>query len=427
MAKNYKMKKLFMGGSNKSRKRAFRDALIKTTLFFLLLSASSFVFSKEKEVPPAPDDATSSLDTYGSEQDDILAEEIKEEEGDKEAAETPEEEPEEKIPKVNEKGIPHKDIGIFGLEEEETEKFHRQYTSEHGRKLLILSLENSVPYRPYIIEKLKEFDMPMYLQYLPIVESNYVPGAVSRSGATGIWQFMENSMAPLLKKDSWYDERRDPWKATDAALAKLQQNYKEFGDWALALAAYNCGAGAMARVLKKNPDKDFWQLSKDGLLPKQSIQYVPKLIAISDIIENADYYELDDILEAANLIEGKEVEEYDYVTTTAMLSFNQISEATGIEKTEIKTLNQALFRNCTPARETYELRLPKGTGEEAEKKFKDLGIATDAIIYTVKKGDSLWKISRQYGITVNDICVVNGIKENGVLSIGKRLIVPIFN
>ena len=67
----------------------------------------------------------------------------------------------------------------------------------------------------------------------------------------------------------------------------------------------------MARVLKKNPDKDFWQLSKDGLLPKQSIQYVPKLIAISDIIENADYYELDDILEAANLIEGKEVEEYD--------------------------------------------------------------------------------------------------------------------
>ena len=317
-------------------------------------------------------------------------------------------------------------LGIKGEDHELTQKFRDYFLTTGGQKLLVSSLENSVPYRPYVIQQLKEKNLPLYLQYLPIVESNYVPSAISKSGAMGIWQFMENSMRPFLTKDSWYDDRRDPWKATDAALAKLLENYNTFGEWELALAAYNCGSGAMARIVKQNPEKDFWYLAEHGLLKQQTAQYVPKLIAIADIIENAEYYGASGVQEAKLLIEGKEVEDFDYVTTTGMLSFNQIAELTGIEKTQIKTLNQALFRNCTPAGQAYKLRLPKGSGEDAEEKLKDAGIATDALIYTVSKGDTLWGISRRYKITVADLCAVNGIKENGILSIGKKLVVPIF-
>ena len=117
------------------------------------------------------------------------------------------------------------ELELPGVEQEQTQKFIKQFLTESGRKVLIKSLKNSEPYRPYIIEQLKEKNMPLILQYLPIVESNYIPQAVSRSGATGIWQFMTNSMAPYLEKDSWYDDRRDPWKSTDAALSKLKYNY----------------------------------------------------------------------------------------------------------------------------------------------------------------------------------------------------------
>jgi membrane-bound lytic murein transglycosylase D len=128
--------------------------------------------------------------------------------------------------------------------------------------------------------------MPPALEYLPVVESEYKPLATSRSGARGLWQFMENSIKPFMEKNEWIDERLDPWKSTDAALSKLQDNYKMFGDWPIAIAAYNCGAGAMQRILKKAPEKTFWYIAEKGLLRDQSVQYVPKFLAISELSEN---------------------------------------------------------------------------------------------------------------------------------------------
>lgn len=373
--------------------------------------------------PKAEDsaDAASSTDTYAVEQEELEAlSEGEEESGVTETEFVPQEEESEK------NGIKRKEIGLDGLDKAMTEKYRNQYLGAHGRKLLIESIQNSAPYRPYIIQQLTEKGLPLYLQYLPIVESNYVPTAVSRSGATGIWQFMENSMKPLLKKSSWYDDRRDGWKSTDMAILKLTENYKMFNDWALALAAYNCGAGAMTRILRENPGKDFWYLAENALLNQQSSQYVPRLLAIADIIENAEYYGATDIKEANDKILALEVQEFDYITTSAMISFGQLSEASGVKKDTIKQLNLALFRNCTPAGEVYKVRLPKGTSEGVEEKLKKMGVAKDAIIYTVEKGDSLWGISRKYGVTVKDLCDANSISEKSILSIGKKLIVPIF-
>ena len=379
---------------------------------------------ENKEAPEDSPDAASSTDTYAVEQE-LEADledsgESSNTDGVKETEFVPQEEESQK------KGIKKKEIGLDGVDNALTEKYRNQYLGAHGRKLLIESIENSAPYRPYIIQQLTEKGLPLYLQYLPIVESNYVPTAVSRSGATGIWQFMENSMKPLLKKSSWYDDRRDGWKSTDMAILKLTENYRTFNDWALALAAYNCGAGAMSRILKENPGKDFWYLAENGLLNQQSSQYVPRLLAIADIIENAEYYGAQDIKEANDKILALEVQEFDYITTSAMISFGQLSEASGVKKDTIKQLNLALFRNCTPAGEVYKVRLPKGTSEGVEEKLKKMGVAKDAIIYTVEKGDSLWGISRKYGVTVKDLCDANSISEKSILSIGKKLIVPIF-
>ncbi|MCH5295195.1 MAG: transglycosylase SLT domain-containing protein [Treponema sp.] len=320
------------------------------------------------------------------------------------------------------------DLGIPGADHELTEKFRKQYLSESGRKFLVSVLEASAPYRPYIRQRLSERGMPLFIQYLPVVESNFKTNAVSSTGATGMWQFMENSMAPFLKKDSWYDERLDPWLSTDAALAKLTDNYKMFGDWALALAAYNCGAGALSRILRQNPGATFWQLAEKGRLRDQTKNYVPKLLAIADIIENAEHYGALEVHLAAMLSERDDARIFETSETayiTGMYSLDQIAGISGISPVTLRFLNPALRRGFTPAGSRYALRVPQGTASAVEEAMKSAGAPSDAITLKVQKGDSLWAISRRYGVTVADLCAVNNIKENGILSIGQTIIVPI--
>ncbi len=252
----------------------------------------------------------------------------------------------------------HKKIGITGINQESTKKYREKYLTTTNRQWLADILYNSIPYRPYIRAKLKEKKMPMYLQYLPIVESNYKPTAVSGSGATGLWQFMENSMHPYLKKTEYIDERLDPWKETDAALAKLADNYKMFKDWHLAIAAYNMGAGAVSRVIKANPKKDFWQLAQEGLLSKQASEYVPKLIAITDIIENADYYGAIEVGAIAKIAEIAPAQKFGYLKVKGSIKLSTIAKAAEESEEAIKLLNLELIKDCTPPNEVYKIRLP---------------------------------------------------------------------
>lgn len=336
-------------------------------------------------------------------------------------------EPSENILATAENNVYRKELELWGADHPLTVKFREQSLSERNRKWIIQALTRSVPYRPYIQQKLKELNLPLILQYLPIVESYYNVHAVSSAGATGMWQFMTNSMAPRLTKNTWYDERKDPWKSTDAALAKLSDNLKQFNDWPIAIAAYNCGSGAMARVVRNNPGKDFWYLAEHNLLKTQSAQYVPKLIAIADVIENAEYYGALDIAEANNLINDKDEISYDFITTKGMYSFKQIADLAGIEESVIKDLNPAVLRNCTPARMEYTLRLPLGAAEGLEQKLEEAGTPQDAIVYTVVQGDTLWGISRKYKLTVEDLCIANNIREKDILKLKQKLIIPIFN
>ena len=261
-------------------------------------------------------------------------------------------------------------VGISGLNKSQTVKFRNSYLTESKQVWLSQVLYDSIPYRPYIRQQLKKRKMPLCLQFLPIVESNYKVTATSPSGAKGLWQFMENSMSPYMKKNWWYDERLDPWKETDAALLKLAENYKTFGDWAFALAAYNMGAGALKRLIKQYPGKDFWWLAENGKLRSETADYVPKLLAISDIVMNAEYWGALRVAAADKRIENVSVTTYDYIKITGSISFTDFSKATGISSEKLKFLNPALLRECTPPKSTWRLRLPKGSAKKAAADLK---------------------------------------------------------
>lgn len=260
----------------------------------------------------------------------------------------------------------HKDIGLSGLDNRRTKKFLDYYLTAEGRNYLSKILYDSTEYRAYIREQLNKRKLPSFLQYLPIVESEYKANAVSVSGATGMWQFMENSMEPFLRKSEWYDERLDPWIETEAALSKLSDNYKMFGNWELALAAYNMGAGAIKKI-RKNSTADFWMLADLELLSEQTILYVPKLIAIAEIIENAEYYGAIDIGVADNCADIHRNERYGKVKIKGSISLEEIAKRSETDLSLLKKLNPALIKGCTPPKEKWILRVPEGKAKNIAK------------------------------------------------------------
>ncbi|MBB5225792.1 hypothetical protein DYE50_07860 [Treponema ruminis] len=246
-------------------------------------------------------------------------------------------------------------------EQEIIHEYIARYMTQFGKESLYKILDDGEYYRLYVRQELKKRNMPAILEYLPLVESEYKPTAKSRSGARGLWQFMENSMAPFLKKNEWFDERLDPWKATSAALSKLQDNYKTFNDWPLAIGAYNCGAGAMRRALQKSPVKSFWYLSEHNLIPEETINYVPKLIAINEIAENGEEYKVT----LPKISESRHYADFDYATSSREISLDRLAQEIRLDHSILKSLNTELLQGKTPPY-NYQLRLPMGMKRAAQ-------------------------------------------------------------
>ena len=213
-------------------------------------------------------------------------------------------------------------------ERAEIERFRKQYLDPKWTQVLYNALEGAIDYRLYIRKELAEAGLPPELEYLPVVESNYKTNAKSRSGALGLWQFMSNSVKPFLTLNDYVDERLDPWKETDAAIKKLKENYDIFGDWLLAIGAYNCGAGAMTRALAKAEEKDFWYLCDKNLIPSQTQLYVPKLLAIADLALNCEYFEIDipDHEEEYEVLYNETNAVFDYITVNKAYSITTVCQ-----------------------------------------------------------------------------------------------------
>ncbi len=323
--------------------------------------------------------------------------------------------------------LPISFISEEDLSKPEVEKFRKLYLSEKWSTLLRSYLENAMEYRLYVRKAVQDKQMPEMLEYLPVVESNYKTNAKSRSGAIGMWQFMANSVWPFLTLNDFVDERLDPWKSTDAALRKLTDNYNVFNDWLLAIGAYNCGVGAMNKAIRKaGGKKDFWYLAENGYLSRQTAEYVPKLIAITDLAINSEYYGIDipNHKEEFEILENEKNANFDYINVKKAYSLNQLAQEMRMNADTLKKLNPSYTMGMThPSRES-QIRLPLGMQQSALDAIANLKPVEFPIKYTVVAGDSLWSISRKYKTTVQAICELNGIKENAILKIGKILYIP---
>lgn len=296
--------------------------------------------------------------------------------------------------------------------------FKKRYTTEEGKKYLSKIMKRSALYRKFIETQLRTENVPYELLFLPVIESGFYTKAVSRSGAVGIWQFMRNSIVGYdININYWMDERRDPWKTTSAALKKLKWNYEYYGDWYLALAAYNCGVGALNNAIKKAGKADYWYLSENGYLKKETALYVPKFIAIAEILIQSENLGID-------WGEHEELDHTEVIDVERSIDLNLLAEESGVESSVLTNLNPALKFNITPPRTKYKLRVPSDKANGIRSLLAQKPLLIRYYRYKVKSGDTLYALSSRYRVPVESILKNNpGIKPSS-LKIGAELIIP---
>ncbi len=302
--------------------------------------------------------------------------------------------------------------------------YKKQYLTDSAKKWLSGVMNSASQYRAYIIKELKDQGLPLCLQYLPVIESNYKISALSKSGAAGLWQFMKNSISPFnIRMNDWMDERRDPWLSTSAALKKLKENYAYFNDWYLALASYNAGLGAVSRTIKTAGKKDFWYLAEKGLLKNETKQYVPKFLAIAEILENHEYYGIE--FSEPDLENDSSVR-YEELVVNQAIALDLLAQKASLDQKMLSFYNPALYYGVTPLDSSYRLRLPQGSLESVKSLIQDDAFSLMRYsMYTVKSGDTLYALSLHYGINVSLIQQVNGMTTSKII-IGQKILIPSF-
>jgi membrane-bound lytic murein transglycosylase D len=305
---------------------------------------------------------------------------------------------------------------IPGLDQDLTRYYLDQYSSPGGLAWLRGVMERASPYLGFIREEIEQRGLPGELLYLPVIESSYVPTAKSRSGAAGLWQFMQNSMAPFdMRVDDWVDERMDFWKSTQGALRKLEENYEILGNWPLALAAYNSGLGGINQVVRRTGSRDYWELSRQKALRTETIQYVPKLLAVAQILSEARRYGLED---------WRESPQWTRVPLNKTVDLNILARETGIDPVLLGRGNGELLLNISPPVPNYLLKVPAETEEQVRLTLAGTTDLIDHYYHTIRRGDTLSALALYYGVTVPLIEGANpGIKSTA-LQIGSRLKIP---
>jgi membrane-bound lytic murein transglycosylase D len=293
------------------------------------------------------------------------------------------------------------------------------YFSSRGRGTLEHALTRSGRYRAMIERILKEQGVPQDLIYLAQAESGFHPYAVSRAGARGIWQFMgSRARAYDLHRDYWMDERQDPEKSTRAAAHHLRDLYNQFGDWYLAMAAYNSGPGTVQSAVKRTGYADFWELYRRNVLPKETRNYVPIIVAVTIMAKNPSQYGLDTIVPDPKM-------EYDTVTINYPVDLRLVAECVDVTPAELQDLNPSLLRMTTP-KGRFDLHLPVGTTEKYQAAISP--IPPDMRLWWryhhVAPGDTLMSMARSNHTTLKAIADANHLDASADPDTGARLIIP---
>ena len=296
----------------------------------------------------------------------------------------------------------------------------RNYYARHQAYLDRIS-KRAEPYLHFIVEEVEKRNMPIEIALLPIVESAFDPFGYSNRSASGIWQFMPQTGERFdLKQNWWYDGRRDIVQSTRAALDYLSYLHKTLdGDWLNAIAAYNSGEGRLLRAIKKNRKKhlptDFWSLD----LPSETTAYVPKLLALSDLLNRADEFGL----KWNPIINAQVVEAVDI---GSQIDLALAADMAGISLTELYRLNPGFNRWATDPNGPHFLLLPTDKVEQFQQLLAKTALK-DRLRwqqYIVANGDSLSVIAKKFATSTSAIKSLNKLKSN-TIRVGQQLLVPL--
>ena len=289
-------------------------------------------------------------------------------------------------------------------------------------------LERGEALRPHIEQILKENDVPPELFYLAMIESGFVSHAKSRAKAVGIWQFMAGTAKNYgLAVNKQSDERKNWVKATEAAASYLKDLNNVFGSWYLALAAYNAGEHRIVRSIMRGKTRDFWALAEAGLLPRETLNYVPKFLAAHIVGKHFKKFGFD-------IKPDAKWEEFDTISVPSGVRIADLAKVSGVSQDSLKRWNLDLIKGVTPQAKvgTVEIYVPKDEVQKIElkraeitklKRYKsgpmdqrsfastDSGGAKNYNVYIVRHGETLKAISRRFGLSVRTMMKINGLRR----------------
>ena len=291
------------------------------------------------------------------------------------------------------------------------------YFSNRGHGTIAVAMQRSGRYRPMIQRILDEEGVPQELIHLAQAESGFMPRALSRARASGMWQFMAWRGAEYgLQRTTYTDDRLDPEKATRAAARHLHDLYNLFGDWYLAIAAYDCGPQTVQLAVERTGYADFWELRARGELPIETTNYVPIILAMTIMEKNAQAYGLDQVQMDPPI-------EYDTVELTALTSLPLIADVTDTSVPELAALNPALLGNLAPAQ--YAVHVPKGSGTRLTAALALVPAEHRAAwrLHRVAPGETLAAIGSRFGVSTASLLAVNSLPSHAAVE-GDLLVVP---
>ncbi len=295
------------------------------------------------------------------------------------------------------------------------------YLQSHARGYIENVLKRLGQYRPMISRVLRKQGLPQDLIYLAGPESAFNPYATSRKGAKGMWQLMSSTAALHgLKENRWVDERRDPLKSTQAAAADLKSLYQMFGDWYLALAAYDSGPLTVQRAIQRTGYADYWTLRRLHALPPETENYVPVFLATALIAKDPAAYGFD--------VKPDPALHVDHVSISAPTDLRLVAELIDAPVDELVQLNPGLKGWATPADDPgFELNLPAGTKEIFEQRIASIP-ASDRLwwrAHQVEAGETLASVASHYHITTAALAEANHLERDSTLTAGAHLVIPL--
>lgn len=302
---------------------------------------------------------------------------------------------------------------------DEVENYLRAYLT-YGKRDSERLLGNALIYFPIIEFHLELFNLPDELKYLPMIESNLTPYAVSTAGATGLWQ-LNDVIASMygLEVQYYLDERRDPYKSTQVALKYLATLFKRFKSWELALAAYNCGPTRVMEAINATGSKDFWKIR--DYLPKETSNFIPRFLAAQYLMKYHAYHGIFPYVEYPEMLNTKPISVYHGIT------FDEISRVTGVDYALIKRLNPEYTKQTVPKnhRGNYVSlpvnAIPRLSAYVNSKCLTDPHHGgAENLQYVVRSGDSLSKIARKMNCRVEEIKAWNNLSSS-LLKVGQVL------